>query len=130
VYVGYDPIVVAHARALLEKGSRGVMVVQGDLRDPEKIIGDARDLIDFSQPAAVLLFAILHFLTDDEQPRQVVRSLTEALAPAVPWPSPTSPARESSRTRAWPRRRSTGARRPRPSPARLRASRGSSMGLT
>jgi O-methyltransferase involved in polyketide biosynthesis len=81
VYVDYDPIVVAHARALLEKGSRGVMVVQGDLRDPEKVIGDARDLIDFSQPAAVLLFAILHFLTDDEQPRQVVRSLTEALAP-------------------------------------------------
>lgn len=81
VYVDYDPVVIAHARALLEKGSPGVMVVQGDLSDPEFIIGGARDLIDFSQPTAVLLFAILHFLTDDEKPHQVVRSLTEALAP-------------------------------------------------
>jgi O-methyltransferase involved in polyketide biosynthesis len=81
VYVDYDSVVVAHARALLEKGSPGVMVVHGDLRDPELIIGGARDLIDFSQPVAVLLFAILHFLTDDEKPHQLVRSLTEALAP-------------------------------------------------
>ena len=81
VYVDYDPVVVAHARALLEKGSPGVMVVHGDLRDPEMINGCAQNLIDFSQPAAVLLCAILHFLTDDEKPHQVLRSLTEALAP-------------------------------------------------
>jgi hypothetical protein len=79
VYVDYDHVVVTHARALLEKGSPGVMVVQGDVRDPGEIITGAKGLIDFSEPVAVLLFAVLHFLTDGEQPHHVVRSLTQAL---------------------------------------------------
>jgi O-methyltransferase involved in polyketide biosynthesis len=81
VYADCDRMVVVHARALLEKGSPAVMAVEGDLRDPEKIIGRARGLIDFNEPVAVLLFAVLHFLTDAEQPHQLVRSLTGALAP-------------------------------------------------
>jgi hypothetical protein len=81
VYVDYDHIVAAHARALLEKGSDGVLVVEGDLRDPGKIIGDAKGLIDFSEPVAILLFAILHFLPDQDDPHGIVRSLTETLAP-------------------------------------------------
>ena len=81
VYVDYDSIVVTHARALLECGAPTVMVVEGDLRNPRKIIDGARGLIDFSAPVAVLLFAILHFLTDAEEPYEIVGSLTEALAP-------------------------------------------------
>jgi SAM-dependent methyltransferase len=81
VYVDYDHIVVAHARALLEKGSPGVLVVQGDVREPGKIISDAKGLIDFSEPVAVLLFAILHFLTDADDPHAIVASLARHLAP-------------------------------------------------
>jgi hypothetical protein len=81
VYVDYDNIVAAHARALLEKGSPGVLVVEADLRDPGKIIGEAQGLIDFSEPVAILLFAILHFLTDEDDPRGIVRSLTETIVP-------------------------------------------------
>jgi O-methyltransferase involved in polyketide biosynthesis len=81
VYADYDRVVAAHARAQLAKGSRGVLVVEADLRDPGKIIDGAKDLIDFSEPVAVLLFAILHFLTDGEQPHEIVRSLTDPLVP-------------------------------------------------
>jgi len=81
VYVDYDPLVVGHARALLSDAANGVMAIPGDLRAPGKIIGDARQLLDFTKPVAVLLFAILHFLTDDEQPHGVVRSLVKALPP-------------------------------------------------
>jgi hypothetical protein len=86
VYVDYDPVVVTHAEALLAEKSRRVTAIEGDLRQPEQIISGARQLLDFSKPVAVLLFAVLlfavlHFITDDEQPHAVVRSLTEALVP-------------------------------------------------
>ena len=81
VYVDYDNMVVTHARALLEKGSDGVLVVQGDVREPGKIISDANALIDFSEPVAVLLFAILHFLPDEDDPHEIVGTLADALVP-------------------------------------------------
>lgn len=82
VYVDYDPLVLAHARALLTSNDQGsVAYVEADLRDPEKIISGAGGLLDFSQPVALLLFAILHFVRDDEQPQLIVRTLTEVLAP-------------------------------------------------
>jgi hypothetical protein len=81
VYVDYDDVVVSHARALLESGSPRVAVIEGDLRDPGKILEAAEALIDFGEPVAVLMFAVLHFLTDADHPREVVRSLTEALVP-------------------------------------------------
>ena len=81
VYVDYDNIVVTHARALLEKGSDGVLVVQGDVREPGKIISEAKALIDFSEPVAILLFAILHFLPDEDDPYGIVGTLADALVP-------------------------------------------------
>jgi hypothetical protein len=81
VYVDYDHVVVSHAKALLESRSPQVAVVDADLRDPGKILEGARGLIDFGEPVAVLMFAVLHFLTDADQPREAVRSLTEALVP-------------------------------------------------
>ena len=81
VYVDYDHVVVSHAKALLKSGSPRVAVVEADLRDPEKILEGAGALIDFGEPVAVLMFAVLHFLTDADQPREAVRSLMEALVP-------------------------------------------------
>jgi hypothetical protein len=81
VYVDHDSIVVSHARALLQSAAPAVMAAEVDLRDPRKILEEAQGLIDFSEPVAVLLFAVLHFLTDAEEPREIVGSLTAALAP-------------------------------------------------
>jgi len=81
-YVDYDSIVLAHARALLAN-DRDVIAVEGDLRAPEAILTDAdvRRIIDFSQPVAVLLVAVLHFVLDADRPHDAVRKLVDALSP-------------------------------------------------
>jgi len=65
VYVDNDPIVHVHANALLT-GTGSTSIVLADLRDPESILAHpkVRSLIDFSQPVALLLIAILHFISD------------------------------------------------------------------
>jgi S-adenosyl methyltransferase len=80
VYVDYDVVAVAHARALLEKGSEDFVKVIGcDLRDPGQVLRDAKGVLDFSQPVAVLLFAVLHFVRDGEGPHGIVQTLKDAL---------------------------------------------------
>ncbi|HTU76350.1 MAG TPA: SAM-dependent methyltransferase [Trebonia sp.] len=81
-YVDYDPVVLSHARALLAN-DRDVIAVEGDLRAPEAILADPAlaQLIDFSQPVAVLLVAILHFVLDADRPQEAVRALVSALPP-------------------------------------------------
>jgi trans-aconitate methyltransferase len=81
-YVDYDPAVPAHARALLAD-ARDVIAVEGDLRSPEAILADpgVRQLIDFSQPVAVLLVAVLHFVSDADRPYEAVRTIIDALPP-------------------------------------------------
>ncbi len=83
VYVDYDPMVIIHARVILEQKSKGVAVVEGDLKDPQRIIDNprVRELIDFSQPVAVLMFAVLHFIRDDEWPGDIVRHFKDVMAP-------------------------------------------------
>lgn len=80
VYVDNDPIVHAHANALLT-GSGTTSIVLADLRDPQAILADARlrGLIDLAQPVALLLIAILHFITDAEDPAGIVATLRDAL---------------------------------------------------
>ena len=82
VYVDNDPIVHVHANALLT-GSGTTSIVLADLRDPEGILADpkVRELIDFTQPVALLLVAILHFITDEEDPAGIVATLRDALPP-------------------------------------------------
>ena len=84
-YVDNDPIVNVHASALLSR-SGGTRVVLGDLREPRAILDhpDIRELVDFDQPVALLLVAVLHFLTDEERPEEIVASLRDAL-PAGSW---------------------------------------------
>jgi hypothetical protein len=82
VYVDNDPIVLAHARALLTSTPEGATAyIDADLRDPERILShpDLLRTIDLGQPVALMLVAILHFLPDPDQPYDVVRRLLEAL---------------------------------------------------
>ena len=81
-YLDNDPIVHVHACALLT-GDGNISIVLADLREPEAILAHpgVRELIDFSQPVAVLLIAIAHFLTNDEDPGRIIATLSDALAP-------------------------------------------------
>src|SRR6185312_8833177 len=82
VYADIDPVVVAHSKAILA-GNDNAAVIQADLRHPGKITGhqQVRRLIDFGQPAGLLLVAVLHFVSDAEDPWQIVATLRDALAP-------------------------------------------------
>jgi hypothetical protein len=80
VYVDYDPIVSQHGRALLATDERTTMV-QMDLRNPEFILGKAAGLLDFDFPVGVLLVATLHFITDEEDPHGIVKTLMECMEP-------------------------------------------------
>ncbi|MFI0372579.1 SAM-dependent methyltransferase [Actinomadura sp. 1N219] len=82
VYVDYDPVVLAHARALKAIDAT-TAVVREDVRKPREILDhpEVLGLIDFSEPVAVLFVAVLHCLTDDEDPWGVVRAFAERMAP-------------------------------------------------
>jgi hypothetical protein len=79
VYVDNDAMVVTHSRALL--AGDNTVAIEADLRDPEAIVGhpEVRQLIDFEQPIALLLMAILHFIAD-EDPYGIVARFREAMA--------------------------------------------------
>jgi S-adenosyl methyltransferase len=81
VYVDNDPMVLAHSRALKTGGN--TMVIEADLREPQAILDHpgTRKLIDFSQPLAVLLVAVLHFISDDDDPSAIVGAIRDALPP-------------------------------------------------
>ncbi|GAA2850155.1 hypothetical protein Acy02nite_33290 [Actinoplanes cyaneus] len=82
VYADNDPLVLAHARALLTGDKRGrTAYLDADLRDPAKILGNAdlRDTLDLTQPVALMLIAILHFVRDAENPRAILDTLIDAL---------------------------------------------------
>ena len=82
VYVDNDPIVLAHARALLTSSPEGkTAYIHADLREPEKILSDpmTRATLDFSQPIGLILVAVLHFVPDEAQPRRIVDTLLDAL---------------------------------------------------
>jgi S-adenosyl methyltransferase len=82
VYVDNDPIVLAHARALLTSAPEGkTAYIDADFREPERILADqaARQTLDFTKPVALMLVAILHFVPDEAQPRRVIQTLLDAL---------------------------------------------------
>ena len=76
VYVDNDPIVLAHARALLTSNKAGATdYVDADLRDVDAIVQQAMGTLDFSAPVAVMLIAVLHLIGDDEGPYEIVARL-------------------------------------------------------
>ena len=84
VYVDNDPIVLAHARALLTSTLEGRSAyIEADLCEPEKILADSAiaETLDFGKPVALMLVGILHFVPDDAKPGQAVTTLVDALPP-------------------------------------------------
>ncbi|WP_249998825.1 SAM-dependent methyltransferase [Actinoplanes sp. M2I2] len=80
VYVDNDPLVLVHARALLDGAPEGrTEYVQADLADPGSILRAAAGILDFTRPVAVTLLGILHFLRDDEAALNAVRTLVDAV---------------------------------------------------
>ncbi|MFF5071094.1 SAM-dependent methyltransferase [Micromonospora olivasterospora] len=82
VYVDVDPVAVAHSREILSGNDRAT-VVQEDLRHPDRILAhpEVTRLLDFSQPVAVMIVAVLHFVPDSDRPEELLRTLRTALAP-------------------------------------------------
>jgi hypothetical protein len=83
-YVDNDPIVLTHARALLSSTPEGATCyLDADFRDPDSIIDSPRlrEVLDLSQPVALSLIAIVHFVLDADDPQGIVRRLMDALAP-------------------------------------------------
>ncbi|MGH3250472.1 MAG: SAM-dependent methyltransferase [Trebonia sp.] len=84
VYVDNDPIVMAHARALLTSDPAGrTSYFQADLHDPAAILRHpaVRETLDFGRPIALMLVAVLHFFPDDQDPAAIVSTLVDALPP-------------------------------------------------
>jgi hypothetical protein len=84
VYADNDPLVLTHARALLKSAPEGrTAYIHADLRAPDTIVSDpvARDVLDFNQPIALILAAVLHFVPDADNPAEIMRTLLGVLPP-------------------------------------------------
>ena len=82
VYVDNDPIVLLHAETLLTSSAQGATAyLDADVRDTGRILAEAARTLDFGQPVAVLLFAIMHFIPDAQDPAGIVRTLMDPLPP-------------------------------------------------
>ncbi len=82
VYVDNDPIVLAHARALLTSSPEGETgYLDADIADPDAILAAAAQVLDFTQPVAVMLVAVLHMLRDEDAPGAIVDRFMAAVPP-------------------------------------------------
>jgi hypothetical protein len=82
VYVDYDPIVLAHARALLTgSGAGATEYIDADVRDTDKILSQARQLLDFNRPVAITLVSLMHAIPDSDDPHAIVARLLDAAPP-------------------------------------------------
>ena len=82
LYVDNDPIVLTHARALLTSNAEGTTAyIHADLRQPEKVLSDPRlmETLDLSEPVALMMFGVLHFIPDEDDAYGIVRRLVTAL---------------------------------------------------
>jgi hypothetical protein len=82
VYVDNDPMVAAHAEALLAEDGT-TTVITADLRNPDALLGDPAlvRLIDFAEPAGVLMTSVIHFVPDEMDPWGLVARYMTAVAP-------------------------------------------------
>lgn len=82
VYVDNDPIAVAYSAKLL-RDNPNATVVEADLRDPEAVLHtpEANRLLDWEQPVAVMMVAVLHFIQDSDQPAAIIAGYRDAVAP-------------------------------------------------
>ncbi|MGX9225127.1 SAM-dependent methyltransferase [Streptomyces albus] len=76
VYVDNDPVVLRHAEAFLRSTPEGVTkYIEADVREPEKIIEGAQEILNFEEPVALSLVALLHFVSDEYGPYDLVNEL-------------------------------------------------------
>jgi O-methyltransferase involved in polyketide biosynthesis len=107
VYADYDPVVLAHARALLTSSPEGQTdYIEADLRETGTILSAAARTLDFSKPVAILLLAVLHFIPDEDDPYAIVRELMDAVPSGsflviVHAPSDRSPEEMAEQTRRY-----------------------------
>lgn len=79
-YADNDPIVLRHAEALLVSSPEGATdYIEADVRRPEAILDHARTFLDFTRPIALSMIALMHFVTDEEDPYGLTRTLLDAL---------------------------------------------------
>lgn len=79
-YVDHEPVAVAHARRLL-RTTPGVTVTQADLRAPQEVLAAeaVADLFDWQEPIAVLFVAVLHFVSDADDPAAILAAYRDAV---------------------------------------------------
>jgi O-methyltransferase involved in polyketide biosynthesis len=82
VYVDYDESAVNYGRDLLS-GVPGVAMALGDIRAPDALLAlpEVGSLLDFTEPVAVLMLGVLHYVSDAERPRELVARYREVMAP-------------------------------------------------
>jgi hypothetical protein len=82
VYIDNDPLVLVHARALLTSTPEGSCdYIEADVRDTSAVVAGAGQTLDFTRPVAVLMLAVLHFVTDADGPAAIIATLASTLAP-------------------------------------------------
>jgi O-methyltransferase involved in polyketide biosynthesis len=80
VYVDNDPLVLVHARALLISTPQGASeYIEADLHEPATILATAAQTLDFTQPVAIMLLGIMHFIQDDDELQTIIDRLLEAV---------------------------------------------------
>jgi O-methyltransferase involved in polyketide biosynthesis len=80
VYVDNDPLVLVHARALLTSSPQGACdYIDADLREPDKILERAAKTLDFTNPTAITLLGILHFISDTDEVQAIINRLVDAV---------------------------------------------------
>jgi hypothetical protein len=82
VYVDNDPLVLVHARTLLNSAPTGrTAYIHADLREPRQILDDpaTREVLDLSQPTALIMLATLHLIQDEDRPAEIIATLIDAL---------------------------------------------------
>jgi trans-aconitate methyltransferase len=81
-YIDNDPVVLSHAKALLKSTPEGACAyLDADLHDPDTILAGAAETLDFGQPIAVMLIAVMHFVGDDAEASAIMNRLTGASVP-------------------------------------------------
>jgi hypothetical protein len=80
VCADYDPVVLAHAHELIRSTPEGkAAFIRGDFREPDAILEQAAETLDFTQPIAVMLIALLHFFRDSDDPYRLVARLVDSM---------------------------------------------------
>jgi hypothetical protein len=81
VYVDNDPMVLAHARALLTSVTAPTAYIDADARDTRRIVAEAARILNFRHPVAVMLIGLLHCVPDADDPYRVIADLMAAVPP-------------------------------------------------